>query len=409
MTATETLATDRRGTAEGREFVLLITLIMGLGALGVDLLLPAFADMRVEYGMPEGSPKVAWLVTAYFLGLAVGPWFFGPTSDRFGRKPVLFIGLAMYTAGALLSVFSPSFGWLVVARFVWGIGAGAPRSLSMAMIRDRYEGEQMARLLSLIMAIFILIPILAPALGAGLMLIAPWRIVFWVPCVGAVIVALWSRRLPETLNPAKQRPFTAKSVAAACRAVVGNRRTRWYGAATMFLFGILTTYLSSSEFIIDEVYGLKPWFPLFFGGIATLLGVGSLTSARFVGRFGLERWIALLSRVAVGTSLVGLLAAFVFDGKPSFWLFTILVAVSLPLAQALVPNLNTGAMIPMGEMAGTAAAVLGTVSVAGGALLGNLAAGQFEGTVRPYSIAVFAYALAGAGCVALAHRSETVA
>ncbi len=153
-----------RPDAGPREFIALVTASMAMGAMAIDIMLPAFPDMRAEFGMAADSPRIGWIVTAFFLGLAAGPWLYGPASDRFGRRPLLIGGLCLYLAAGVACVFAPSFAWVVAARFVWGLGAAAPRSLSLAMIRDRYEGEAMARLMSMIMAVFLLVPI--PALGS---------------------------------------------------------------------------------------------------------------------------------------------------------------------------------------------------------------------------------------------------
>ena len=189
----------QRPTASGREFIVLLTALMATSALAIDLMLPAFPDMRDEFGMAADSAQVGWVITAFFLGLAVGPWLYGPISDLLGRRTPLFIGLGLYVVGAIAAIVAPSFAWIVAARFVWGLGAAAPRSLSLAMLRDRYEGNAMARLMSMIMAVFLLVPILAPGIGAGLNAIAPWRIVFLMPGIIAIGLLFWARRLPETL------------------------------------------------------------------------------------------------------------------------------------------------------------------------------------------------------------------
>lgn len=150
---------------------------MGSVALSIDLMLPAFPEMRREFGMSPDSTQVSWIVTAYFLGLAIGPWLYGPASDRHGRRAPLFIGLLLSVVAALAASIAPSWGWVIAARFCWGLGAAAARSLSVAMIRDRYEGTLMAQLMSRMVAVFLVVPILAPSLGAGLISIAPWRVV----------------------------------------------------------------------------------------------------------------------------------------------------------------------------------------------------------------------------------------
>ena len=153
----------RAGEASGRELIILLTALMASSALAIDLMLPAFPDIRSEFGMAADSSQVGWIITAFFFGLAAGPLLYGPASDRFGRKPLMAAGLTVYVLGSIAAVFAPSFGWIVAARVLWGIGSAGPRALAMAMIRDRYEGDAMARLMSMIMAIFLLVPILAPS------------------------------------------------------------------------------------------------------------------------------------------------------------------------------------------------------------------------------------------------------
>ncbi len=182
---------------------------MATMAVGIDLMLPAFPEMREEFGMAPDSTQVAWVVTAYFLGMAVGPWLYGPASDRYGRRVPLFAGVTLYAAAAVLAAVSPSWTMIVVARFLWGLGAGGPRALCTAMIRDRYDGDDMARLMSTMMAVFLLVPIAAPTVGAGLIAVLPWRVVFWFPAVIALGLLAWAwRRLPETLPHDRRRPFT---------------------------------------------------------------------------------------------------------------------------------------------------------------------------------------------------------
>ena len=203
---------DTKGVATGREFILLVTALMATTAVGIDLMLPAFPEIRQQFGMAPDSTQVTWIVTAYFLGLAAGPWLYGPASDRFGRRIPLFAGLALYAVSAATAALAPSWQLIVIARFVWGVGAAGPRSLSVAMIRDRYDGDAMARLMSMIMAVFLLVPIVAPGVGAGLIAVLPWRAVFWFPAVVAGLLALWARRLPETLPVDRRRPFTWRAV-----------------------------------------------------------------------------------------------------------------------------------------------------------------------------------------------------
>ncbi len=369
----------------------MVVTIMASGAIAIDLMLPAFPEMRADFGLPADSSRVSWVLTAFFLGMAIGPWLFGPASDRYGRKTPLAAGLVLYVIGAVMSVLAPSFGLVVASRFIWGLGAGAPRALSTAIIRDRYEGNAMARLMSLIMAVFMLVPILAPALGAGLLTFLPWRSVFAAPAIIGVAVLLWMRRLPETLPVELRRPFTWSSVGRAGREVLTHRQTMSLTLAMMFLFAVLTAYLGSAELILEDVYHYGQWFPLFFGFISVMLAMSSLNNARLVERVGVDR---LISRMAI-TSVIaaGALVAVSMtgDGVPNFWLFTIVLACVMPMTHGLVPNCNTVAMTPLPHVAGTATSIMSTITTAGGALLGGLASGAFDGTVQPFSLWVCAF------------------
>jgi DHA1 family bicyclomycin/chloramphenicol resistance-like MFS transporter len=208
---------------------------------------------------------------------------------------------------------------------------------------------------------------------------------------------VWARRLPETLAEDKRRPFTWSSVAAAGKEVVMHRQTMALTVAMTCLFGIMTVYLASSELILDDVYGFGAWFPLFFGGVAVLLAVNSLNNARIVQRLGVKRLLcsaSILGVVAAG-ALAGISVA--AHGKPNFWLFTLVLCIVIPTAQGLTPTCNTAAMTPLPHVAGTASAIIATITSAGGALLGGLASGAFNGTVGPFTTYVLVYmSVAGA-------------
>jgi DHA1 family bicyclomycin/chloramphenicol resistance-like MFS transporter len=376
-----------RPIAGQREFIALVISLMAMGALAIDLMLPAFPDMRVEFGMAADSSQVSWIVTAFFLGMAIGPWFWGPASDRFGRRAPLFIGMGVYVASAIVATLAPSFGWVIAARILWGIGAAAPRSLAVAMIRDRYEGDAMARLMSLIMAVFLLVPIVAPTVGAGLNAIAPWRVVFWAPAVIAAGVSVWAfKRLPETLAVERRRPFNRRAVTEAAKVVVTNRQTMCFTLAITCLFAVMTGYLASSELIIEDVYGYGHWFPLFFGAVAILLAVSSLNNARLVSRMGITLLVRRMAVIGVAMAALLTVVSFMNDGKPNFWLFSVVLALTVPLAQGTVPNANTAAMLPVPHVAGTASAIIATITIAGGAVLGGAVASAFDGTVRPFAV-----------------------
>ena len=387
-----------KGVATGREFILLVTALMATTALGIDLMLPAFPEIREQFGMPADSTQVTWMVTAYFLGMAAGPWLYGPASDRFGRRAPLYAGLTLYALSAATAALAPTWQLIVISRFVWGLGAAGPRSLSVAMIRDRYEGDAMARLMSMIMAVFLMVPIIAPGVGAGLIAVLPWRAVFWFPAFAAVGLMFWARRLPETLSVDRRRPFTVSAVGQAGREVLSHRQTMALTISMTFLFALMATYLAGSEVILEDVYGYGAWFPLFFGAIAVLLAINSLTNAWLIGRLGVIRLVRITSALGVVAALIFAVIAFTGDGRPNFWLFTIALCAVVPIAQGLSPNSNTIAMTPLPHVAGTASAIIATVTATGGALLGGLASDAFDGTVRPFAVYVLIFMSLAAIC-----------
>ncbi|HSL59228.1 MAG TPA: MFS transporter, partial [Acidimicrobiales bacterium] len=245
----------RRAPGE-RQLTALLAMSMALSALGIDLMLPAFDEIRAELGMAEGATAVTGLITAYFLGLAVGQLVYGPVADRFGRRRALYIGYAVYGVGALATTVAPSFGLMLLGRFVWGLGAAGPRVVTLAVVRDRYEGDRMSRAMSSIMAVFILVPVVSPALGAGIVAVASWRWVFGVCVIAAAVMAVWALRLPETLREEhRMERLRFAPIARAARIVVSDRRAVAYTLAMTSLYGALTSYLGTSENLIGDTFG----------------------------------------------------------------------------------------------------------------------------------------------------------
>jgi MFS transporter, DHA1 family, multidrug resistance protein len=374
------------------EFTALLALSMALAALGIDLMLPAFPEIRAGLGEPADSTAIAGIVTTYLLGLAVGQLFYGPVADRFGRRPALYVGYGVYALGALASTFSPSLEVLLFARFVWGLGAAGPRSITLAVIRDSFEGDRMSRAMSFVMAVFIIVPVLAPTLGAALVAVVSWRWLFAVCFLAAAVMAVWALRLPETLREEHRLPdLRFGRVLASARYVVSNRQTAGYTLALTALYGVFTSYLASSEIIFGETFDRAAQFPLIFGGLAAVMGLAMLANARVVGRVGARRLAHLVLVFYVGAA--GVLAALAWrtDGVPPLALFLLGLAVMLVSHALLIPNFNTIALAPMGSVAGTAAAVIGTVPTAVGALLGAVLDRSFDGTVLPIAVGFLGY------------------
>ena len=359
---------------------------MACTALGIDLMLPAFGDIRQAFGLATDSTAVAGIVTAYFVGLALGQVLWGPIADRYGRKVTLYAGLAVYMAGAATSALSPSLGVLYGARFAWGVGAAGPRVGALAMVRDSYEGERMARVMSFILAVFVLVPVLAPSLGAAILAFASWRWVFAFGVVYAAALMAWLRRLPETLREEHRSPLEFTRVLRAAGFVFRNRQTVGYTLALTALFGVFSSYLASSEIIVSEVFDRGPAFPLIFGGLAAVMGVAMLLNGAVVSRFGVRRMVHAVMLAFVVWALALTIYARAHDGVPPFWPFMVGLALMLTLHALLFPNINTLALDPMGSVAGMAAAVTGFVTFAAGAALGSILDRTMGESVTPLTV-----------------------
>ncbi len=405
--AAERTPTPSRDRSLGRvEFTSFLALSMALAALGIDLLLPAYDAIRADLGLAADSNAVTGLITTYFLGLAAGQLVYGPIADRYGRKRVLVIGYAVYGVAALITAIGPNLGVLLVSRFVWGLGAAGPRVVTLAMVRDRYEGEQMAKAMSFIMAVFILVPVIAPSLGAAAIVFVSWRYLA-VGCAIAVVAAtIWARRVPETLAVENQLPMTFNRIRAAATQVVSNRQTACYTLALTALYGVFSSYLASSELIYSQVFDEGDRFPLIFGGLAAVMGVAMFFNGRVVERIGTRRLahgVLIAYLCAAGALVVMALAT---GGRPPLWVFLIGIAAMLTSHGLLMPNFNTISMQPMGAIAGTASAVIGATQIAVGALLGALLDRTFDGTIVPLSIGFLGYGLIAGGLVLFAERGR---
>lgn len=359
---------------------------MAVTALAIDTVLPAFSDIRLHLGLEEDSTAVAGLITAFLMGSGLGLLPAGLLADRFGRRPVMWGGLALYCVGAVAAALAPSLGVLLVARFVWGLGSAGPRVAAMAMVRDAYEGAQMARQMSLMMAVFLVVPTVAPALGAGLVAIGPWQLVFWVCAVAGVAVFGLSTRLPATLPVGERSPLSGAEVSRLCRAVFATPGTIAHLVALTASYGAFFSYLASSEIIVDRVFGLDRWFPMIFGGLAVVMGVTMVANGRLVERVGLDRMLIRLLLAQVVIDLAFLAVAVATGGTPRFSLFIVVFVLVLACQQAIVPNLNSAAMRPLGHVAGTAAAILGMIPMVFGSIIGSLIDRAFDGTITPLAI-----------------------
>ncbi len=379
------------------EFVLLMALISALTALAIDMLLPGFAGMRQAFGLSPDATDLAATVTLFFVGNGIGNLIYGPMADAWGRKPVLVASLGLYGVAALGAALAPNLTVLLVARFLWGVGAGGPRVLTQAIVRDRFSGDAMARVMSLIQAAFFVAPIAAPLLGAGLVELGSWRWIMAFGVLTAVVTGLWSLRLQETLPVERRRSLAPKAIAGSIRAVLVTRETFLFSMSLMFISGSFFSFLSSSELIFEDVFGRGEWFVGYFSIMATFLGVMSLGINRLLKRISASRVTMVAGAGIIAFSAARVVLASTTDGVPPFWPWLILFSLTNLCIVATFPSLNSLALEPMGELAGTAASVIGFFTSVGGAVLATITDRRLGGTVAPLAVGYLLYSVIAYG------------
>jgi DHA1 family bicyclomycin/chloramphenicol resistance-like MFS transporter len=377
------------------EFVALMATLTAAAALSIDMVLPALPAIGASLGVERANDNQL-IVSLLFLGFGVGQLFYGPLSDAIGRKPAAFIGLALFSAGCLLALTSRSFPQMLAARFLQGIGVAGPRTITLALVRDRFEGREMARVLSLITVVFILVPIVAPAMGQTVLTLSGWRAIFAVYLAIGLLVTVWfAVRQEETLLPERRIPLALGRIVAAAREVVSHRQAIGYTVAGGLVFGALIGYLTSAQQILQQQYSLGPRFPLFFAMVAFAIGAASLANASLVLRYGMRMLSTWSLRGIFLVSLMFAAIAGAWSGQPPLWsLMAYLMATFFGIG-LLFGNLNALAMQPLGHIAGTGAAIVGATSMLISLVLGTWIGQSYDGTVLPLVIG-FAALSAGA-------------
>ncbi len=385
------------------EFVGLMALMTSLVALSIDSLLPALPEIGQALGVQRANDNQL-IISLLFLGMAAGQMIYGPISDSTGRKPAIYAGFGLFIAGSLLSLLAPNFSLMLAGRVLQGVGAAGPRIVTMALIRDQYHGRAMARVMSFVTAVFILVPVVAPLLGQTILLVAHWRAIFGLYLGLALIASLWfALRQPETLPPGQRMPFSLTRIGWAVRQVVTNRAALGYTLAAGTVFGAFLGYLNSAQQIFQGQYGLGRLFPVYFAILALALGSASFLNARLVMHYGMY----LLARTALltlgGTSLVFWSIAFVWAGQPPLWALMIYLLLSFFCIGLLFGNFNALAMETLGYIAGVGAAMVGSLSTFISLLLGTLIGQSYNGTVLPL---VAGFALLSAAALGIMRWAE---
>lgn len=370
------------------EFVIIISLMMSLTAFSIDAMLPALPQIASDLGLQNTNNRQL-VVSVLFLGMALGQLFFGPLSDKTGRKPAVYTGYAIYLAGALLSLFAASFPVMIVGRLLQGFGISAPRAITLALVRDRYEGRAMARVMSFAMTILILVPMIAPSLGQAIMLVSGWRSIFGSFALMAMITLLWfGLRIPETLAPENRAPFNLARIFNTTAEIVRNRTAIGYTVSAGLAGGAFLGYLNSAQQIFQEQYALGERFPLYFSVISLSLGLASLLNANLVMRLGMRFLVRWSLFMIVGLSIFALAVATAASGQPPLWFLMAYLMLTFFCISVLFGNQNSLAMEPLGHLAGIGAAVVGSLSTLIQMPIGTMIGQSYNGTILPLIIGI---------------------
>jgi DHA1 family bicyclomycin/chloramphenicol resistance-like MFS transporter len=368
------------------EFIIILSMMMSITALSIDAMLPALPQIGSDLGISNPNDRQL-VVSLIFFGQAVGQLFFGPLSDKTGRKPAIYLGYALFITGSIISVISTNFSIMLFGRVLQGIGVSSPRAVSMAFVRDQFEGRRMAQVMSFASTIFILVPMIAPTIGQGILSFAGWRSIFGSFILFALITVTWfGLRIPETLAPENRIPFTLRRMGESIREIIHNRAVLGYTLTVGLLQGAFLGYLNSSQQIFQEQYALGERFPIFFAIISLSLGTASLLNTRLVIRYGMKKLVRFSLGTVFSLTIFFLGVSIVLSGQPPLWSLMAFLMLSFFCTGIIFGNINAMAMQPLGHLAGIGAAVVGSLSTLISMLLGILIGQSYNGTILPLVI-----------------------
>ncbi len=388
------------------EFIMLTAMMMSLVALAIDTILPALSFIGKDLGVVEENTSQL-IISVFFLGMPSGQLLYGPLSDSTGRKPAIYLGYWLFIIGCLLSLSAPNFPLMLAGRFLQGFGTAGPRIVSIAIVRDQYEGSSMARVMSFVMTVFILVPIVAPALGQEIVLLAGWRAIFAAFLALALLSLVWfAFRQPETLAPEKRIPFSFKHLTGNIIMVVANHSALGYSLTAGLVFGFFLGYLNSAQQIFQIEYALGREFPIYFACLAISVGSASLFNARMVPYHTMESLSkrALITITTLSASFF--LLTLHYDGHPPLWALMAYLLLTFFCTGILFGNLNALAMETLGSIAGIGAGIVGSLSTFISLLIGTVIGQSYDGTVRPLITGFFLLSLASLLTMQWAERKK---
>ena len=343
------------------EFIVIMAALMSLVSLAIDALLPAITNIGDTIGITDATNNQL-LITMIFLGLGFGQLISGPLSDSYGRKPIIYIGFIVFAFASLICVFSTSLEMMIVGRIIQGIGLSAPRTISIAMIRDRFSGNYMAKVMSFVVAIFILVPVVAPALGKIMLDLYGWQSIFYSQLLFGLAVMLWLwKRQPETLKKENKRDFKLALLIAGLKEFIKHKNAVIFTFFSGCITGSFMVYLSASQLIFEQQYNLKDEFPFIFAGIALFIGIATFLNGTLVVRLGMFKLVSIFTIIF---TLIPFVYIFLYSGEtnPSIYVLVTFFGLQFFAIAFLFGNTRALAMEPIGHIAGIGAAINGFVS-----------------------------------------------
>jgi DHA1 family bicyclomycin/chloramphenicol resistance-like MFS transporter len=383
--------------------VAMMAMVMALNALAIDAMLPALPAIGKGLGVMVANDR-QYVISVYIFGTAIGALIYGPLADRFGRKGVFVPALIAYSIFAIGCGLATSFPMLLALRFGHGLVSAALGVVVVAVIRDLFSGDAMAKRLSLIFLVFMIVPIIAPSIGAGVAALAGWRAIFLVLAGMGLVMLVWLRRLPETLDPADVRPLDFRTMVAGWATVTRHRRAAGYMLASGLMQGALFGYINSSEQIIAEVFDAQTLFPLVFACVAVGIAIANFSNAAIVERFGARRVSQTAVFAFMATGLAQIVAA--MSGAETLVMFTALMMVNVGLVGFIGSNFGSIAMEDFGHMAGIASSYQSFAKALVAAGLGAFIGQQYDGTTLPLAFAFMASAVVALLLVLWAERGK---
>jgi DHA1 family bicyclomycin/chloramphenicol resistance-like MFS transporter len=384
-------------------FVAFLAIVM---AFGVEAMLPAFDEIDDEFGFSDRGLSISLLVTMLLIGMGLGMLVWGPVSDRFGRRPVLVAGLVLYGIGAIGSALAPNIELLLLARAVWGFGAASPSSLRYAIARDLYEGDRMARVVTIATAVFLIGPLLMPIVGELILTVGTWETIAFVGVGVAAVAAFWSVRFGETLARDARRPLRFGPLLEALGMIARTPQSAGMIVASMFFFASFFVWLGSAQPIIDKIFGRDQQFIWFFGVSGLGMSATLIVTDRWIARVG-TRNVAIRAAMAfVVVCAVGLAATLIVGGL-SLWPWFAWVMVINALSAVMGPVCSALALDPVGEIAGVTSSVLGFAALGPGAVLAAIVDARIEDTVTPMIVGSTVFGLLGLLSIWLSQPSSS--